>query len=85
MTLLDARMAVTTADRRVVAFFGVRGIGSFYYLALALNTAYFAEGRALWATVSFAVLASIVIHGVSASPVLRTLDRRFGRRTPDPV
>ena len=79
------RMAVTTADRRVVAFFGVRGIGSFYYLAFALNTAYFAEGQALWATVSFAVLASIVIHGVSASPVLRTLDRRFGRRTPDPV
>jgi NhaP-type Na+/H+ or K+/H+ antiporter len=79
------RMAVTTADRRVVAFFGVRGIGSFYYLAFALNAAYFVEGQALWATVSFAVLASIVIHGLSASPVLRTLDRRFGRRTPDPV
>ena len=37
------------------------------------------------ATVSFVVLASVVIHGVSAAPVLRALDRRFGRRTPDPA
>ena len=71
--------------RRSIAFFGVRGIGSFYYLAFALNTARFPEADVLWATVSFVVLASVVIHGVSAAPVLRALDRRFGRRTPDPA
>jgi NhaP-type Na+/H+ or K+/H+ antiporter len=79
------RLDLHTADRRSIAFFGVRGIGSFYYLAFALNTARFPEADVLWATVSFVVLASVVIHGVSAAPVLRALDRRFGRRTPDPA
>lgn len=76
---------VTLVEQRSIAFFGVRGIGSFYYVAFALGHGQFAAPGVVWATVSFAVLASVVIHGVSASPVLRTLDRRFGRRTPDPV
>lgn len=76
---------VAREEQRTIAFFGVRGIGSFYYLAFALGAASFEAARQLWATVSFAVLASIVIHGVSASPVLRKLDRKFGRPTPDPV
>jgi hypothetical protein len=32
-----------------------------------------------------AVLCSVLVHGVTASPVLRTIDRRFGRPTPEPV
>lgn len=76
---------VVVAERRSIAFFGVRGIGSFYYLAYALGQAGFADTDLLWAMVTFTVLASIVIHGVTASPVLNTLDRRFGRRSPEPV
>ena len=59
--------------------------GSVHAAVLIASAGAFAEGGQLWATVCFAVLASIVIHCVSASPVLRTLDRRFGRRTPDPA
>lgn len=76
---------VPAAEKRSIAFFGVRGIGSFYYLAYALTHAQFGDADLLWATVSFAVLASIVIHGVTASPVLRRLDLRYGRRAPSPV
>jgi NhaP-type Na+/H+ or K+/H+ antiporter len=70
---------VRPVEERSIAFFGVRGIGSFYYLAYALGQAAFVQADLLWATVSFTVLVSIVVHGVTASPVLRTLDRRRGR------
>ncbi len=70
---------VRPVEERSIAFFGVRGIGSFYYLAYALGQAAFVRADLLWATVSFTVLVSIVVHGVTASPVLRTLDRRRGR------
>jgi NhaP-type Na+/H+ or K+/H+ antiporter len=72
-------------EQRTIAFFGVRGIGTFYYVAYGLSHASFDDPALIWATAACAVLASIVVHGVTASSVLRTLDRRFGRPTPDPV
>lgn len=65
-------------DRWAIAFFGVRGIGSFYYLAFAMNHADFANARELWAVVVLVVILSILVHGLSASEVLAMLDR--GRR-----
>ena len=62
-------------DRWAIALFGVRGIGSFYYLAFALNHADFAEASALWRVVSLVVVISIILHGFSARPVLSWLDR----------
>lgn len=59
-----------------ISFFGVRGIGSFYYLAYALNEAAFAESRLVWALVGFVVLVSIVVHGIAAPPVMSLLARR---------
>ena len=73
-------------DRAVIAFFGIRGIGSFYYLSFALAHASFRErelvvaAEELWAFVGLVVLGSIVIHGVSSSPVMDALDRHRGWR-----
>lgn len=61
------------ADRGTIAFFGIRGIGSFYYLAHGLNEAAFADADLLWAVVGTVVLVSVVVHGVSASPVMNRL------------
>jgi NhaP-type Na+/H+ or K+/H+ antiporter len=72
-------------DRRSIAFFGVKGIGSFYYLAFALHTAAFAEPDLLWSVVAVTVVVSVVVHGATATPVLLRIDRRLGRRTPEPV
>lgn len=77
--------AVEPAEKRTIAFFGVRGIGTFYYVAYALTHGGFENPELIWATAAFAVLVSIVVHGVTASPVLHTLDRRAGRPTPEPV
>ncbi len=72
-------------DRRAIAFFGVKGIGSFYYLTFALGEGDFADAGMLWPTVTFTVLVSAVVHGISATPILRRIDRRMGRPTPEPV
>lgn len=80
-----AGCTIPASERRTIAFFGVRGIGSFYYIAYAMTHAEFPGSDLIWATVAFAVLLSIGVHGVTASPVLRTLDRRAGRPTPEPV
>jgi sodium/hydrogen antiporter len=63
-------------EKATISFFGIRGIGSFYYLAYAYNTAEFAvEAAVLFAVVGFVVLASIVLHGITATPVMRHLQQ----------
>ncbi|SEQ36290.1 cation:proton antiporter [Natrinema salaciae] len=64
------------AERATIAFFGVRGIGSFYYLAHGLNEGAFPDADLLWATVGAVVLISIVVHGITATPAVRWLEAR---------
>lgn len=63
-------------ERWAASFFGVRGIGSFFYIAYAAGEATFPRMGELWSTVAFTVLLSVVVHGVAASPVMEHLDRR---------
>ncbi|MDZ4048438.1 MAG: cation:proton antiporter, partial [Pseudoxanthomonas sp.] len=67
---------VSRGDRWAIAVFGVRGIGSLYYLAFAMNHAYFRDARELWAVVVMVVVLSILLHGLTASGVMAWLDRR---------
>ncbi|MGW6258845.1 cation:proton antiporter [Streptomyces sp. NPDC055085] len=72
-------------ERVVTAFFGIRGLGSFFYLSYALGHGQFsASSDGLWATVIFTVLLSVVLHGSLATPVVAYLDRRH-RRTAEPA
>lgn len=66
-------------ERFVTAFFGVRGIGSIYYVAYALAEAPFQQAEELWATVAFTILVSVVVHGTTATPAMRWLE---GARRP---
>ena len=63
-------------ERAAIAFFGIRGIGSLYYLAYALEHAEFPNADLLWALVAFTVVVSILVHGTSATLVTRRLDAR---------
>jgi sodium/hydrogen antiporter len=78
---------VRRAERWVIAAFGIRGVGSFYYLAFALAMAGFGRGELLWATVGFVVVVSVVLHGITATPVMKRLDRRRDRteQAPEPA
>jgi NhaP-type Na+/H+ or K+/H+ antiporter len=69
---------VHAKEKLAISFFGIRGIGSFFYLAFALShDTFFGDGRLLWAVVSFIVVVSIVIHGISASSVMNWLTGKF--------
>lgn len=61
------------AGRWAVAFLGIRGMGTLYYLAYGQSHADFEGMDVLWATASFAILVSIVLHGLTAGPVMRWL------------
>ena len=74
--------SISFSERLVISAFGIRGIGSFFYLAYALNEASFQEtelliaAEELWAVLGFVVLTSIILHGTTASPVMAAIDRR---------
>jgi len=70
--------ALTRSEALVTAFFGVRGIGSIYYLAYAAGHAAFAEERWMWSVVGFTVALSVIVHGVAVTPALWWLDQRRG-------
>lgn len=67
-------------ERSVIAFFGVRGVGSLFYIAYGLQNGDFPGGDRLWAIVTVVILGSILIHGVAASPTMILLDRARRRR-----
>ena len=63
-------------ERVALSFFGIRGIGSLYYLAFALGEGYFVDqAQWLWSFVGLVVALSIVIHGATTSPLMNRLDR----------
>ena len=66
-------------EKLTIAFFGIRGMGTFYYLAYALNHANFPAADRLWAIAGLVVLASILLHGLTVTPIMRALDRTHGR------
>lgn len=66
-------------ERGVISFFGIRGVGTAYYLAYGLNQAKFDDPDLLWSVASVIILMSILIHGTTVPPVMHWLDRGAGR------
>lgn len=62
-------------ERLFIAWFGVRGIGSFYYAAVAIGAGVFtaAESATIYWTVVVCAGVSIVLHGLTATPASRAL------------
>jgi NhaP-type Na+/H+ or K+/H+ antiporter len=68
-------------ERVALSFFGIRGIGSLYYLAFALGEDHFSDqAHWLWSFVGLVVALSIVIHGATTSPLMNRLDRLREKR-----
>ncbi|RYY37859.1 MAG: sodium:proton antiporter [Sphingobacteriaceae bacterium] len=60
-------------EQLAISFFGIRGMGSVFYLAFALEHAHFNNAKDLWAIVAFTMLLSIVMHGLTATTVMKHL------------
>jgi sodium/hydrogen antiporter len=68
--------ALGPREQLATAFFGVRGVGSLFYLTFAVGEAEFGQHELLWATVAFTVTLSVLLHGVTATPVMQWLEDR---------
>jgi NhaP-type Na+/H+ or K+/H+ antiporter len=80
------RGALVRHQRRLVAWFGIRGVGSLFYMALALEhglESVLAE-ELLGATL-VSIALSIVLHGVSATPLMATYQQRKKVPAVDPI
>ncbi len=75
-----ARAGCPPAERAVISFFGIRGLGTIYYVAYAVGKAGFERMDLVWSVVGFTILISIVLHGMTVTPTMRYLDRRAQRR-----
>jgi NhaP-type Na+/H+ or K+/H+ antiporter len=72
-------------EHAVIAFFGIRGIGSFYYLAYATAETDVPGSDLVWAVTGLVVIVSVVVHGIAATPVMQRLDRRRPDREAAPA
>ena len=84
MALGLAGSSATASQRVLIGWFGIRGIGSLYYLMYAINHGLDpALAGVLTSLTLSVVVASIVLHGVSVTPLMamyeRTIDRRRQR------
>lgn len=61
------RTLLTGRKRLVAAFYGVRGVGSIYYLAYAGSHSEAIDEAKLWAIIAFTILLSTIVHGFTAS------------------
>lgn len=74
---------VTLPQRALMSWFGIRGIGSLYYLAYAIVHDLPATYAATAANLTMVViLVSVVVHGVSGQPLLDRYERRLQARRP---
>ena len=61
-----ARTPMGVRERAVISFYGIRGIGSIYYLAYASTHIELPDAAALWAIIAFTIAVSTVVHGFTA-------------------
>lgn len=68
-------------QRLLIGWFGIRGIGSLYYLFYALNHGLDPSVAALCTNLTLSVVAlSILVHGVSTQPILARYEQRKKRK-----
>jgi len=76
------------SQRRLLAWFGIRGLGSLFYLSHALENGLAGpQAEALIAATLVSIALSILLHGVSATPMMTAYRQRrgAGARQPAPA
>lgn len=69
----------TTPQKALMGWFGIRGIGSIYYLMYAVNHGQSPEfSHRLTALTLLVVAVSVVLHGISVTPLIN----RYSRKQP---
>jgi sodium/hydrogen antiporter len=67
--------------RLLYGWFGIRGIGSIYYLSYAFGKGLGGETGELIAWLTYlTIVISVVLHGISATPLMKWYERQIRRR-----
>lgn len=67
--------ATSTLQRGIIAWFGIRGIGSLYYLSYALTHGLAEPYASLLTGLTLSVVAvSVIVHGISVTPLVQRYD-----------
>ena len=64
-------------QKMAISFFGIRGMGTIFYLAFAINEFNFEYQQELWAVVSFTIFCSVIVHGITATWVMKKLKQKI--------
>jgi len=73
--LVGTKLGMT--QRALIGWFGIRGVGSIYYLAYAISHGLSGDWARSMADFGLSALAtSILIHGLSSQPLMTWHDRR---------
>jgi len=67
----------------VISFFGIRGVGSVYYLMYALYHADFQAAGEVLALVTVIIIVSVLVHGLLAKPAVEWIQRVKKRKRMD--
>jgi sodium/hydrogen antiporter len=74
--LTTSRVNLTRRQRQYAAWFGIRGIGSMYYLSYAFaHGAYNAQAQFVADAVLVTIALSVLLHGSSATPLMHLYGR----------
>jgi NhaP-type Na+/H+ or K+/H+ antiporter len=69
------RMKASEKKKWAIGFYGIKGIGSFFYLSFALVEGSFENYNEIIGIVSYIVMFSILIHGFSSISVVKYFER----------
>ena len=72
------RQKITTSERRLISWFGIRGIGSLYYLMFVVNQGLPKDLTSQLISLTLTTIAvSIIAHGITVTPMMNWhLNRR---------
>jgi NhaP-type Na+/H+ or K+/H+ antiporter len=71
----------STWQRWLIGWFGIRGVGSLYYLMFAINHGVSPQlADPLIALALAVVVTSIIVHGISVTPLMAAYERAMKRR-----
>ena len=71
-------LSLMKRDKVLLAYLGLRGLGSVYYLAYGINHGDFGDSERLWAITGFIILTSVIVHGVTSTPLMLLIERLGG-------
>jgi sodium/hydrogen antiporter len=73
------------ATRSLYGWFGIRGVGSLYYLTYALGEGLQDEAGERIAWITFiTIVISVILHGISSTPLMNWYERKIERKNLEP-